>query len=95
LIDNKEPIMFCPFVIAGHDGECVTLQFHFDPLHRSFCQVALSARAARSLAADLLYLSRRLDDGAIRVGLTSPVSGDAVDWDNEEEEEDEEFRGGD
>jgi hypothetical protein len=95
LTDNKEPIMFCPFIIAGHDGECVTLQFHFDPLHRSFAQVALSARAARSLAADLLYLAGRLDDGDIRVGLTPPLAGDVVDWDDEEEEEEEEFRGSD
>jgi hypothetical protein len=81
--------MFCPFVIAGHDGECITLLFLLDPLHRSYCQVALSARAARSLAGDLLSLADRLDEGEFRVGLTPPLPDAEVDW------EDEEFRGSD
>ncbi len=85
--------MFCPFIIAGHDGECVTLQFHFDPLHRSLCQVALSARAARSLAGDLLYLAGRLEDGDIRVGLSPAAPGDDVNWDDEDEDE-VEYKGG-
>ena len=87
--------MFCPFVIAGHDGESITLQFHFDPLRGSFCQVTLSSSAARSLAADPLYFASRLDEGEVRVGLTPPLPGDEVDWDGKDEEEDQEFRGSD
>jgi hypothetical protein len=90
-----EQIMFCPFVIAGHDAENITLQFHFDPLQRSCCQVVLSACAARSLAAELLYLAGRIDQGEFHVGLTSPLAEDGVDSDREEEDEDEAFRGSD
>lgn len=61
--------MFGPFVIAGHDGTLVVLQFHFDVIQGGVCQVKLTARAARSLAADLTRIAERLDTGETRVDL--------------------------
>jgi hypothetical protein len=65
--------MNAPFVIAGHDGELITLQFHFDFFHRNLCQVMLSAAAARSLAADLTWLASRLESGEVQIALPLPA----------------------